>query len=100
MISRWTGAFGLMSLTATNPCVCATCSSSRTSPQKRQSSRCDSEDPLLTDGGGADADELADSGVDEERRVIVAVAATRTVDEHHVLGPDLGVPATSLQLAG
>src|SRR6185312_7037940 len=83
-ISTCTGACGLMSLIATNPFAAWTWSPSRTSLQKRQSSRCVGKDPLLADRACPHAHELADGRVDEERRVVVAVAAPRPVDEHDV----------------
>ena len=51
------------------------------------------KDPLLGDGRRADADELADRRVDEPRRVVVAVAAAGSVDEHDVLAAELALPA-------
>src|SRR4051794_2033364 len=96
--SRWVSACGLMSRIATNPSPALTWSPSRTSRQKRQSSR--SEHALLGDGRAADADELADRGVHEPRRVVVAVAAAGAVDEHAVLGTDLLAPACEARLAG
>ena len=56
---------------------------------RRGSPQRGSEDPLLRDGGGADAHQLADGRVDEPRRVVVAVAAAGPVDEHRVLGAEL-----------
>src|SRR5687768_5373670 len=82
---RCVSAFGLMSRIATNPSPLLTWSPSRASRQKRQSSL-GSEDPLLRDGLGADPNELSDRCLraHEPRRVVVAVAAARTVDEHDV----------------
>src|SRR5262249_33607308 len=80
-----------MSRIATTPGPLRTWSPSRYSWQKRQSSG--SEDPFLRDACGAHADELTDGGVDEPRGVVVAVSATRTVDEHEILASDLCLPA-------
>ena len=91
--STCTGACGLMSLIATNPSPRCTWSPSRTSVQKRQSSRCGGKDSLLGDRGGPNADELADRRVDEPRRVVVAVAAAGPVDEHDVVLPSFALPA-------
>src|SRR6266508_866669 len=88
---RCVSARGLMSRTATRPSVFATWSPSRTSLQKRQSSG--SEDRLLRHGRAAHPHELADRCVDEPRRVVVAVATPRPVDEHDVLRADLPPPA-------
>ena len=41
----------------------------------------------------ANADECADRCIDEPRRIVVAVAATRAVDEHNVISADLRAPA-------
>src|SRR6266536_1092254 len=82
--STCTGASGLMSLIATNSSDWFTYAPCAAMPQKRQSARCSGKDPLLGDGGRADADELADGRIDEPRRVVVAVAATGPVDEHVV----------------
>src|SRR5262245_17673620 len=62
--------------------------------QKMQSAS-GSDDPFLRDGRSADSDEGADRRVDEPGRVIVAVAATRTIDQYEVLAPDLLAPAPS-----
>ena len=51
----------------------------------RRGSRQAARTPSSVDGGAAHADELADRRVDEPRRVVVAVAAARAVDEHDVL---------------
>src|SRR3954465_6711861 len=96
--SRWVSACGLMSRIATNPSPALTWSPSRTSRQKRQSSR--SEHALLGDRRAADADELAHRRVHEPRRVVVAVAAAGTVDEHAVIGTDLLTPAREAGLVG
>src|SRR6478752_5587501 len=88
--SRCVSACGLISRSATNPSVLWTCSPSRKSLQKRQSSG--SDDPLLGDRRSAHPDQLADVAADEPRRVVVAVAAARAVDEHDVAAPDLGAP--------
>src|SRR5262245_314281 len=98
MISRCTFACGLMSLIATNPFALLTYAPARTMSQNRQSSRCDGMDPLVGDGLRAHAHKVADRRVDEERRVVVAVAAARAVDEHDVLAADLRAPAAQLQL--
>src|SRR3954464_6416614 len=73
--SRCTGACGLRSSIATKPLVWLTYSPSRTRRQKRQSSCDDGKDALLPHGGGPHADELADGRFEQERRVVVAVAA-------------------------
>src|SRR5947209_15021804 len=74
-----------MSLIATKPSSALTWSPSRYRLQKRQSSCGVGKDPLLGDGLCADMHQFADRRVDEPRRVVVAVAAPRTVDEHDVL---------------
>src|SRR5205814_2502501 len=93
MTSKCVRAWGLMSRIATRPSVAATWSPSRTSLQKRQSGS-GSMDPLLRHGRGAHADERANRQivVDEPGRVIVAVAAADTVDEHVVLALELRAP--------
>src|ERR1700751_2142306 len=96
MTSRWTGACGLMSRMATKPSIAATCSPSRYSVQKRQSSA--RENPLPGDGRAADGEELADRSVDEPGRVVVAVAAAGAVDEHDLLASHFGLPARSAGL--
>src|SRR5579864_9048468 len=90
MTSRCVSACGLMSRMATKPSMAATCSPSRKSLQKRQSSG--SEDPLLRDPRAADADQLADRCVDEPGRVVVAEAAAGAVDENDVVAADLRRP--------
>src|SRR4051812_7082265 len=90
--SRWTGARGLMSRMATKPSIALTWSPSRYRRQNRQSSWSGSEDPLLHDRSRADADQVTDGRVDEPRRVVAAVAAARSVDEHLVLGTELRAP--------
>src|ERR687896_1055192 len=77
---RWTGAFGLMSATATKPSASSRCSPSATNVQKRHSG-CDTDDPLLGDGASTHPDQLPDRPVDEPRRVVVSVAAAGPVDE-------------------
>src|SRR4029077_6726404 len=52
-----------------------------------------SKDPLLRHRRTADSDEFPNRRVDEPRRVVVAVAAARAVDEDDVLGTDLLAPA-------
>src|SRR5262249_5610831 len=99
MTRRCVSAFGLMSWIATKPLDFATYVPSRTMSQKMQPSRRDGKDPLLRDRLGADADELAHRSVDEERRVVVAVAAARAVDEDDVVAAELRVPAAPLALA-
>src|SRR5919204_5970841 len=79
-----------MSRIATNPSPRATWSPSRTSLQKRQSSG--SENPLLDDGRAAHAHEIAHRRIDEPRRVVVAVAASGSIDEHDVVASDLLLP--------
>src|SRR5919198_60638 len=96
--SRWTSARGLMSLMATNPSADATWSPSRYSRQKRQSSA--SDDPLLRHARAADADELPDLGVNEPRRVIVAIASAGPVDEDDVLAADLPPPPLAARRVG
>src|SRR5438094_2247090 len=96
MTRTCTGACGLMSLIATSPSAAWMWLPSRASLQKRQSSRCSGKDPLLGDAIGSDAHELADRRVDEPRRVVVAVASARAVDEHHVL--DLRPPTLDAEL--
>src|SRR3954452_10131490 len=96
MTSRCTFACGLMSLIATKPSARATNAPSRTMLQKRQSSRCFGTDSLLGDGRSANAHEPADRRVDEERRVVVAVATAGAVDEDDVLAAELRVPASKL----
>src|SRR6185436_9163747 len=88
---RWTGAFGLMSSTATNPSAALTCSPSRTSVQKRQSG-CEANDSLLRDVVGPYADELTLRRLDEPRRVVVAVASARPVDEDGFFAAQLPGP--------
>src|SRR5689334_9138406 len=89
--SRCVSALGAMSRMATNPSASWTWSPSRTSWQNRQSSG--SADPLLGHLGAAHVHELADRRVDEPRRVVVAVAASRAVDEDDVLAAELPAPA-------
>src|SRR4051794_14392238 len=98
MINRCTFARGLMSWIATNPFALFTYAPSRAIEQKRQSSRCNGKDPLLRDLRRANADELADPRVDEERRVVVTVPAAGAVDEHRVLRTELRAPARELLL--
>src|SRR5215470_12836303 len=87
---RCVSAWGLMSRIATKPSAALTCSPSRNSLQKKQFSA--SDDPLLRDGRSADADELADLPAHEPRRVVVAVAAARPVDENEVVTLELRAP--------
>ena len=47
----------------------------------------------------SDPDDLADLAVDEPRRVVVAVAAARAIDEHDVVGTDLLPPVRELRFA-
>src|SRR5579862_2463574 len=93
-------ACGLMSLIAMNPFVFATYAPSRTIAQNRHSSGRNGKDALLGDGLRTHADERADRRVDEERRVVVAVPAARTIDEDVLGRPELRVPAPLLELAG
>src|SRR3954451_11945033 len=95
-----TGACGLMSLIATKPFALCTYAPSGAMLSNRQSSRCFGTDSLLRRGGGADANERPDGRVDEPRRVVVAVAAARRVDEARVLGAELAAPARNAQLVG
>src|SRR6266571_6285326 len=90
MTSRCVSALGLMSRIATSPSAFATCSPSRNSRQKRQSSG--SEDSLLGHRSRAHAYELADGGIDEPRRIVVAVAAAGPIDEDDVLCSELRAP--------
>src|SRR5579862_3588662 len=92
MTSRCVCACGLMSRMATSPSVEATWSPSRKSVQKRQSGS-GGTNAFLRDRDAPNADECADRCVDEPRRIVVAVAATRAVDEHDVAGADLRPPA-------
>src|SRR3954468_21885538 len=85
-----------MSATATNPSAACTWSPSRTSVQKRQSSRGPGKDPLLLHALRAHVDELADGRVDEPGRVVVAVAPPGTIDEDDVLV--LALPAAHAEL--
>src|SRR5581483_3574830 len=98
MTSRCVGAWGLMSRMATKPSVAATWSPCRYSVQKRQSSG--TANPILGHVDAADGDELAHRSVDEPRRVVVAVAAAGTVDEHDVVAAHLGVPPRAGCLVG
>src|SRR6266478_4763336 len=66
--------------------------------QKRQSSGGDGKDALRRDCLRPYLNELADRRVDEERRVVVAIAAARAVDEHEVAGAKLRSPATLFEL--
>src|SRR6476619_1717305 len=95
MTSRWTSAFGLMSSIARSPSPRFTtvAGSSPASILQTMQSGSRSEDPLLRHRRTADSDELANRSVDEPRRVVVAVAAARAVDEDDVLGTDLLAPA-------
>src|SRR5215510_10445311 len=98
--SRWTSARGLMSVIATTPGAARTWSPSLYSRQKRQSfsPESGSENALLRDRGRADTDELADRHVDEPRRVIVSVTASRTIDNHVVVRAELRAPAVHARL--
>src|SRR5271154_2512206 len=87
-----------MSLIATNPSVLATWSPSRTRRQNRQSSGGDGNDALLGETNGLDTDELADRCIDQERRVVVAVAPARAVDQHEILRAELRLPTSPLEL--
>src|SRR6266511_441583 len=87
-----------MSRMATKPSPLRTCSPSRTRWQKRQSD--DTDDSLLGDGGRAGTHELPYRAVNEPRRVVVAVAAPRTVEEDDVLRPQLGPPPLGARHAG
>ena len=64
----------------------------------RRGSRQAATDPLLGHGCAANADELPNRGVDEPRRVVVAVAAAGTVDEDDVVAADLRRPARAAGL--
>src|SRR5881409_2350565 len=87
-----------MSLIATNPFAFRTYVPSRTMLQKRQSSGGDGKYSLLGHGPRTDLHELADRCVHEERRVVVAIAATGPVDEHRVALAHLRPPAAQLEL--
>ena len=63
--------------------------------QKRQSSRCDGTDALRRECLRANVHELADGRIDEERGVVVAVAAAGTVDENPVAATELRLPAAA-----
>src|SRR6266550_1610507 len=80
-----------MSLIATKPSASRTWSPSLNKRQKRQSSG--SENPLLGDRRRAHAHELPDASVDEPRRVVVAVAAARAIDQNDVFRAELRAPA-------
>src|SRR5581483_7817492 len=67
--------------------------------QKRQWSCRDGKDSLLGDRLGTDSDERPDGRLDEERRVVVAVAAAGAIDEHGVLAAELRPPPPLLELA-
>ena len=54
--------------------------------------------PSLRDRPRAHPYELADGRLHEPRRVVGAVAAARPVDQHHVVGADLRVPASAAGL--
>ena len=86
MTSRCTGACGLMSRIATNPSVACdvvavAVRAGKTGNRHAARPRIPSSVTAL----GPDTDELADRRVDEEGRVVVAVAAARAVDEHEVV---------------
>src|SRR5690242_20027024 len=85
-----------MSAIATNPSAARTWSPSRTSLQKRQSSGGPGKDALLGHARGPHSYELTDRGVDQPRRVVVAVATAGPVDEHDVVG--LRLPAGEAEL--
>src|SRR5262245_60415013 len=99
MIRTWTSACGLMSLIATKPFVFATYVPLRTMSQNRQPSRGDGKDALLGHCLGAHPDELAHRRLDQEGRVVVAVAPAGAVDEHDLLAAELRAPAALLELA-
>src|SRR5215210_3071286 len=89
-----------MSSIATNPSAARTCGPSRTRLQKRHSSG--SEDPLLDHRAAANADEAPDLRlrIHEPRRIVVAIAASRTVDEDDVLAAEFPAPAREARLVG
>src|SRR5262245_58095276 len=93
-----TGACGLMSLIATNPFAWCTYAPSRAMSQKRQPSSRFAKNTLLHHARATHRHELADRSVDQPRRVVVAVAAARPVDEHRVGRADLRVPAADAEL--
>src|SRR3954471_8478695 len=96
--STWTGACGLMSLIATKPFALCRYAPSFAMLQNRQPSCCFGTDALLARGRRANTHERADRRFDQPRRIVVAVAASRAVDEHRVLGADLALPAREAQL--
>src|ERR1700687_2602716 len=67
--------------------------------QKRQSSRGDGKDTLRSDCVRAHLNELPDRRVEKERRIVVAVASSRAVDEHEVALAELRTPAAPFELA-
>src|SRR2546423_1781206 len=87
-----------MSLIATNPFALCTYAPCWTMLQKRQSSRRFGKDSLLRHACTAHLDEAADGCIDEPRRVVVSIAAARTVDEHGVDCADLLLPAPEAEL--
>src|SRR3954470_20321172 len=89
--SRCVSACGLMSRIATKPSPLRTCSPSRYSRQKRHSSG--GNETLLRHRGRACPDDAADIAAEEPGRVVVAVAASRAVDEDGVVLAELRAPA-------
>src|SRR5439155_23285030 len=80
-----------MSLIATKPSASRIWSPSLNNRQKRQSSG--SDNPLLLDRRRAHPHELTDGSVDEPRRVVVPVAAARSIDQNDILSAELRTPA-------
>src|SRR5215217_1495229 len=80
-----------MSSTATKPSPALTWSPSATSLQKRQSGR-DAMDAFRRDARGTRNNDRSHWCVDEPGRIVVAVSAAGPVDEHDVIGPNLGQP--------
>src|SRR6266404_4921576 len=66
--------------------------------QKRQSSRGDGNDALRPDCLCAHRHELPDRRVQQEGRIVVPVATSRTVDEHEVARAELRLPVTEFEL--
>src|SRR4029079_770372 len=66
----------------------------------RQVSGGDGKDPLLRDTDGSRMQKLSDLAVDEPRRVVVAVATARPIDEDAIGAPDLRHPAAARKLVG
>src|SRR3954452_14959837 len=87
-----------MSLIATNPFALCRYAPSLAMLQNRQPSCCFGTNALLARGRRANTYERTDGRLDQPRRIVVAVAASRAVDEHCVLGADLALPVRQAQL--